>query len=68
MDEEEEKTEKLSEVSKFNYRIWTLYDKVSSKVCNVLREEIENVHKQRLEKVERKVSIKLIGKDPSKKV
>ena len=43
-------------------------DKVSPKVCTVLREEIENAHKQRMEKVERKVSIKLIGKDPSKKV
>ena len=37
-------------------------------MCAALRQEIENAHAQRLEKVERKVSLKVIGKDPSKKV
>ena len=38
------------------------------KVCDHLRVEIVNAHAQRLEKVERRVSVKVIGKDPSKKV
>ena len=37
-------------------------------VCEALRQEISKVHEQRIEKVERKVSVKLIEKEPSKRV
>ena len=37
-------------------------------VCDALRQEISKVHEMRIEKVERKVSVKLIEKDPSKRV
>ena len=33
-----------------------------------LRLEISKVHAERIEKVERKVSVKLVNKDPSKRV
>ena len=37
-------------------------------MCEQLRLEISKVHAERIEKVERKVSVKLIEKDPSKRV
>merc|ERR1712226_1258080 len=49
MAEQEEKSEKLSQV------------------CEQLRLEISKVHAERIEKVEKKVSVKLVNKDPSKR-
>ena len=37
-------------------------------MCEQLRLEISKVHAERIEKVERKVSVKLVNKDPSKRV
>ena len=37
-------------------------------MCEALRAEIEFCHGQRKEKVEAKVSVRLIDRDPSKKV
>ena len=37
-------------------------------MCEQLRLEISKVHSERLEKVEKKVSVKLVNKDPSKRV
>ena len=67
MEEEEEKTEKLTEVTL--HVIWgPAQYLVLLQVVEALRQEIDKVHAQRIEKVERKVSVKLIGKDPSKRV
>ena len=43
-------------------------DAMLCQVCEQLRLEISKVHAERIEKVERKVSIKLVNKDPSKRV
>ena len=37
-------------------------------MCEQLRLEISKVHAERIEKVEKKVSVKLVNKDPSKRV
>ena len=68
MQEEEEKTRKLSQVTLDISSYPAHYISPLLQVCSALREEVDKVHAQRIEKVERKVSVKLIEKDPSKRV
>ena len=37
-------------------------------VCDALRYALDEVHEKRLDKVEKKVKLKLVNKDPSNKV